>query len=496
MSERGAEAKAGAAEAWRVVRNTSLQVIADVIGKLAMLVMFAVMARELGASGFGAFTFGISAVILIELAGVGVDVALARESARHPATAPGLVWNSLALKLAIGIGGGLIVAVIAALGDYSAEVRRMLAVIAVGKFLEMGAYSMFAVFRGLEDARPVAIGLIIQRLTMSIASIIGLAALGFGVVAVAGVYAATSLLALAYGTTRLDRRIGLLPPRASLQTAIGLLKTSMAIGIGSVFGAFLARADAVILSLYDTTAVVGSYGAAYRLFEGTLFVSYAFGIAVLPLIARLGPSSSPVGRVVEVAFKAISLVLFPIGLGITLFADPVVNAIFGSGLDGAISPARWLGVVVALYGIFILGVYVLAGRERQRPLPWLMAAAALVNVGLNLVLIPAYAANGAAAAMAITQVATTTVILVLAARAVAGLSLSRAFLGPSCGAIAMTAAGLALGESVGGLVGSLAVFALVAGLIEYRLFGDDFRFGVRVLLSRPAAGVEPAPIEP
>jgi O-antigen/teichoic acid export membrane protein len=490
MSGRDApRAHAGVAEARRVVRNTSLQLIAEVLGKGLMLVLYAVMARELGPGGFGNFTFGISVVIIIELGGVGVDVTLARETAKHPNRAASLAWNGQWLKIALGLAGGVVVAAIALLGDDSGQTQLMLAVIALGKFVEMSTYTIFAIFRGFEDARPVATGILIQRFSFSVVGIVGLLAFGFGVVAIAVVYCAASLLTLGFAALRLDRYVELWPPRLSRLHGNQLFKASVAIGIGSVFGAFLARADAVLLSFFEPSAVVGAYGAAYRLFEGTLFVSFAFGVAVLPLIARLGPTTTPsVKSVVGVALKAISMLLFPIGLGITLFADPLVDAVFGPDFAGAVGATRWLGVSVALYGIFVVGIYVLAARDRQGQIPWLMASLAVFNIALNLVLIPEFAASGAAAAMTITQVVATVVTLLLAARAVNGFSPSRAFLGPVAGALGMIAVVIILGPTALSLLASLLAFALVAGSIELSLFRHDVRLGLRAISLRSTAG--------
>ena len=48
----------------------------------------------------------------------------------------------------------------------------------------------------------------------------------------------------------------------------------------------LFRIDTVMLAAYESDAVVGNYGAAYRLFESTLFLSWAVGAAVYPVYSR------------------------------------------------------------------------------------------------------------------------------------------------------------------------------------------------------------------
>ena len=50
---------------------------------------------------------------------------------------------------------------------------------------------------------------------------------------------------------------------------------SLPFGLQDLFSVMLFRLDTVILSLMATQAAVGRYGAAYRLFEATLFITYA-----------------------------------------------------------------------------------------------------------------------------------------------------------------------------------------------------------------------------
>ena len=55
-----------------------------------------------------------------------------------------------------------------------------------------------------------------------------------------------------------------------------------------------------MLAMFEPSEVVGQYGAAYRLLEATLFVSWSVSSAVYPVFSRLSPSSrAAVGFVFE-----------------------------------------------------------------------------------------------------------------------------------------------------------------------------------------------------
>ena len=68
----------------RVARNAAVRMGGEIVAKLASLAFFVVMARELGARGFGEFQFALALTgALIYLAGFGTDQLLAREVARE-----------------------------------------------------------------------------------------------------------------------------------------------------------------------------------------------------------------------------------------------------------------------------------------------------------------------------------------------------------------------------------------------------------------------------
>src|SRR5918999_249023 len=88
-----------AASSRRILANTAYRAIADIGSKLVSVLLFVVMARELGEEGFGVFTFALAFVTLVTaLAGFGQDPVLTREVARRPDLIHRYFANTIALK--------------------------------------------------------------------------------------------------------------------------------------------------------------------------------------------------------------------------------------------------------------------------------------------------------------------------------------------------------------------------------------------------------------
>ena len=85
-----------------ILANTGYRLLADVGSKVASLVFFVVMARELGDSQFGVFTFALTFVILATTLGnFGQDQILTREVARDRSRFSGYFANTLAVKIVL-----------------------------------------------------------------------------------------------------------------------------------------------------------------------------------------------------------------------------------------------------------------------------------------------------------------------------------------------------------------------------------------------------------
>lgn len=490
----GDEASGHGGAARRVARNTFAQAAGEATSRIGTLAFYVVMARQLGENGFGDFTFALAVVLLIVLAGFGTDYAVMREVARDPARIDRLFWNTTAIKVLFGTIGIALVVAIGFLGGYGGEVRATIAILGIATLIQVLARTVYATFRGLEDMAPIAISLVVQRYWTAAAGITVLV-LGGGLVAAAIVYLSGSVLGLAYIWIRLHRK-GVVPSvQISLAEARGLIWDSLPLAIGATFVAVLARLDTVILSLLKDNTAVGIYGAAYRIFDSTTFLTFVFGTAVYPALAQLSPVTKPtVGDAYETSLKAVVAGLLPLALTFILFAKPLIVLVYGSGFAAAATPMRILGACACLWGIFTISMYVLAAQDRQRPVAWIMGLGVVVNGALNLALIPSYSEDGAAAAMTSSMILLAAGMTALAVKtAEQRPSLFRVATGPLAGAAAMALIAVLIG-GLGGIPIAVLAYACTVLVVERRLFPADLRLMVSTLKRRaaPARGARPA----
>ena len=147
----------------------------------------------------------------------------------------------------------------------------------------------------------------------------------------------------------------------------------------------------------------GVYAAAYRLLDAATMFAFLISGILLPLFARMikqGKDIWPVLRMSGRLMFAVSATGVAVGL---VFSGPIIQGLYTE------ADARW----ASIFGLLIFGflfnsaVYVygslLTADGQLKGLNWIALSGVLLNIVLNLILIPAQGAYGAAIATVATQ---------------------------------------------------------------------------------------------
>jgi O-antigen/teichoic acid export membrane protein len=389
----------------RVARNTTLRVTAEVISKITSVAFFVVLAREFSTSGLGDWIFAMAVVQLLwPVAGFGLDRLMMREVARDRLALHRFFYPSLWLKVTANIVGvAVALAALAAL-DYSRTILELVLIMGIAQCIAMATTSAFSVFQAYERMEYYFVASVPKGFLSSLAGI-GVIVAGGGLVAVALVGAAFNVLGVALAFAILYHRFE--APELTLRPRDwpSLYARSAPLGIQEVIGIVIFRIDAILLSLLTTAAVVGVYGAGYRVLEATLFMAWSVGTAVFPMYAYLGRDSQPpLARVFEGSLKFALAIMTPVGVALLVCAEPVVHLLFGlPEYDGTVPVLRWLALAAVFYPIGYLSGELIAVRRPGRFAVLSSAFVAAFNIVLNLILIPFYDAVGAAATTLATE---------------------------------------------------------------------------------------------
>jgi O-antigen/teichoic acid export membrane protein len=423
-----------------VARNAAVRIGGEVLAKVASFAFFVTMARQLGKDGFGEFQFALALTgALIYVAGFGTDQLLAREVAREHGRAGRLLADAAAVKVLGGLLMLGVAAIVANLGSSDAEGRTAVYVVGVGTLLEVLSKSWHSIFQGYERFELASATLIIQR---TLTAAVGIAVLlaGGTVVAAAAVYAGGAAVAVLVAEWWL-RRLGV--RRAPIAPAgwLPMVRAGVAIGLISLLITVLLRLDVTMLSFLADAATVGVYAVAFRLVEATQFLGWSMATAMLPWLAR---TEANLARGFSLALKAVVSVLLPVGLAFVLFAHGMVDFVYGSAFESSVAPLQILGLMTVLYGVNALGSMSVIARYRPGTYAKLLVPVIAINVALNLILIPAHGAEGAAIAALTSGVLLAGLALWQAHTVIGAIDFAAALIGPALAGATMAAVALVL----------------------------------------------------
>jgi O-antigen/teichoic acid export membrane protein len=469
----------------RIARNAIVRSAGEIVAKVASLLFFVTIARELGREGFGAFMFalGLTTALLVG-AGFGTDELTSREVARDHARAGRYLSEVSALKTASAVVLLAIAVAVAQLGHFSADARAAVVIVGVGVAVETIARTWYMIFQASERLELVSLSIVLQRTLTAVAGIVVLK-LGGGVVSASLVYTIGAIAGLVVSELSV-RRLVRHRPRPQPRTWPSLLKTAFPIGAAFLLFVLLMRLDVTLLSFIAGEEEVGLYAAAYRLVESTQFIAWAIAAAMMPWLSRT--AAGGLTRGYELGLMAMNGVLLPISLVFTLFAGALIGLLYGDDFEPAVLPLQLLGLTSALYGMQSFASTTLIARDSPTTFAKLVGLVVLLNLGGNLVFIPKYGADGAAAVSLASAAVLGVVSVWMAARHVGRVRFWRSFAAPVLASGAMTVSALLVpGPLVPAVALALVVYAAVLYAAERLLFRDDLEVFLGLIPARFSA---------
>ncbi len=179
-----------------------------------------------------------------------------------------------------------------------------------------------------------------------------------------------------------------------------------AISTSLVFEHLLSVGDRFLIAAFLGSGAVGAYAAGYGLADRLLDILFIwFGAAIWPMTLRAyeREGTEAAQAVAGQAARLMALIAFPAAAGLALVAEPLTGVIVGESVRaGAASILPWIALSGLLNGMMTYYFHeAFTLKRRSGVMAALMAGAALLNLGLNLLLIPAFGLAGAAAATVI-----------------------------------------------------------------------------------------------
>ena len=390
----------------RIAKNTAALFAAQFVGTILSLVLTIYIARSLGDVIFGKYSFALAfTAIFAVFSDLGYNTLLIRDVARDKSQAGKYLNNVLSMRALLSLVIFALIVIAINLMGYPVDTKNV--VYLFGIYTLIGSFSaVFKVtFRAFEKMEYEAgITTLVNIIKVSLGLLVLF--LGYGLIELALVFLFSGIFDVLFSFLVCERRF--VKPKLELDFEFwkSTIKIALPLGMLSIFGLIYIRIDTVMLSMMEGDAVVGWYNAAYGLVCGFKPIPQLFMGALFPLMASYFVSSKDLLKIVyEKSFKYLFILGLPLALGITVLADRFILLIYGEQFYPSIIALRILAWdILLIFSYSPLGG-LLVSMDRQNEMAILLGITALVNVILNLILIPPLSYVGAAIATIITETA-------------------------------------------------------------------------------------------
>jgi len=391
----------------RIIANMGWLFVDNFVNIVAGLLVGAWVARYLGPAQYGIYNYALALVsLLIPLVVLGLKDIVIRNIVRTPEDKNEILGTVFVLKLA---GSLLALGLAIGFGQITRQddiLTRWLVAILAGRFVfEALNQTLDCWFQSQVQARYTVwaknIGLVLIALVKIVLILSDAPLIAFAWAALCQVFVFTVALAAFY---RFNRET-LFTWQISSLRAKRLLRNSWPLIISNLAIIVYMRIGQVMLGNMADEKTLGVYSAAARLSELWNFIPVAISTSVFPAIVhtRENQSDHVYRKRMQAFYDVMTGIAYAIVIPFALLAPTVIKILFGSDYAEA-----GLILRVHIWGF----IFISLGVARSM---WLIAEdmvlfsmlatilGALVNIGMNFLLIPRYGGLGVAWAVLISQ---------------------------------------------------------------------------------------------
>ena len=217
-------------------------------------------------------------------------------------------------------------------------------------------------------------------------------------------------------------------------------KPAMAIFVFNLITSIYVNLDSIMLGSLSTTESVGYYTAATRVTHMLVIFVTSLGAVMLPRLSNLVNKGQheEFFRLANKSYRFVLMLSFPICMGIISVAPTLIRLFCGDTFEPSIQTLQIMAPIVIAIGISnLIGVQVLYPLGKIKLVTASTCIGAIVNIIMNLLLIPKYAQDGAGIATVFAEISVSLTQFIIARKYIPFNLLNKYFVGYLLASMAM-----------------------------------------------------------
>jgi len=451
-------------EVLRVLKNIIYLLMREVVSKLSVVILMILIGRYLGSQGLGDFSFSIFFCQLAFLiSDLGLSTLLVRDVAKDRRLTGKYVENLSFVRFILGMAISIAIymlAVFAGIGS-SGGVRYILILCSMS-FFAMTVTDIFtSAFRAHERMNYELVVNIPKNIIFLLFGVLAVLKIG-DLESIFFIFLISNLVALVLAYVIYKLRIPKAPGQFDFSFCKSAIRQAMPFFLAILCVTIYFRIDSVMLFFMRSSKEVGFYNASYIAIDGYLMASGVVGAALFPFFSRVYErSAESLQKAYAKSLKAVFFIFFPVTVLIFSFANPIMSAVYGAEFMPSASAMQiliWAAMLVAMGN---LNCHLAYSINRQNVVLLTAFLGVIINVVLNLLLIPSFGFLGASVATVITEFSLFMILFLYINLSFYHVPVREVFIKTALSAVPMIIAILALKDINGLLAAAVSLAAFV-----------------------------------
>ncbi len=388
-----------------IAKNTFYITGAFIFQKILTFFYIALVARNLGPEQTGQYFLALSFTTIFSVfVDLGLTPVLIREVAKHRQKAGYYFRSILTLKTISLFLISILVVVLANIFSYEKNVKNLIYIATLVMVFDSLSLTFYGILRSYQNLKFESLGIAFYQVFVVIFGGIGLLIFK-SAYWIIGVLALASFLNAFYS-------FFLAKTKAGIKFSFSWDKKFNQYLFGSAWPFFLAgifnriytHVDVIFISKFLDNLYVGWYTVANKLIFALQFIPSAFVASVYPAMSNYhARSPEKLKLIFEKSLVYLMMISIPLCFGVLALSPEVILTLYGEKFLNSVLPLRLLSVSLVFVFLYFPIGSLLNASNRQKANTANMGIAMLINVLLNLMLIPKINLAGAALASIFSQ---------------------------------------------------------------------------------------------
>jgi len=385
-----------------IAKNTFWLALAEGITRFLKFFLIIYVARVLGATEYGKFTFALAFVSLfVVFSDFGISAITTREIAREKEKEKEFS-TILFLKLVLSIGTLLLIYIGSFFITSSVAIQKIIWILGIYIIINSITGIIYAFLRARQKMEYEALTKVLQAITVTSVGFFVL----FNFPSVQNLsfsYLFASLISLIFILFYFHYKIYHLKLKFNKIIWKKVLTTSWPLAFVTISGTIYTNIDSVMMGYYNQIIETGWYNAAYKIIGMTLIPITLISISFFPVLSKFfQESKEKLQNVWNHYIQLMMILAVPLVTGGMVLAPKIIDFVYDPSFFPSVIVFQ---ILIIMTGIIFLSspfIQVLVASNQQKKLFLATSSGAIINIILNLILIPKYSFFGAAVATVIT----------------------------------------------------------------------------------------------